>query len=180
MQSELSELFLTIGECPEAIVRANNMMDYIHNLHSENLRAYSILIRTSLLEKKVKNAMDYFNKAIEVLEFNWGPFHPLHSTFYSMFGYYYYEISQYNDALLLYKSSLVSCLRSIGPNHPQTREVYLDMASLYLKMNQRDESLEYYLKAYKATEIIDGKETIACAFIGDEVAALYLVEGRNN
>mmetsp|Transcript_15443 Transcript_15443/g.2580 ORF Transcript_15443/g.2580 Transcript_15443/m.2580 type:complete len:82 (+) Transcript_15443:2697-2942(+) len=51
------------------------------------------------------------------------------------------EKQNYDEALVLYKNSLACCLRVLGPNHPHTAEVYLEIGKLYLTMEIPNEAM---------------------------------------
>ena len=91
--------------------------------------------------------------------------------------FYYAEKKRYDDAVLLYKSSLVCCLRILGANHVQTGEVYLDLANLYLKMNQREDALGLYEKAFSIFEIHKTETPVQYANSGFQIAHLLSESG---
>lgn len=70
-------------------------------------------------------------------------------------GFYYTQQKRFEEALDLYKSSLICCQRILGSNHIQTAEVYLEIANLYMKMDQnKDEAMNFYEKAYGIFDIM--------------------------
>lgn len=114
-------------------------------------------------DDSMKEAISHFDDALASLDFHLGESHPLHSTVYSILGYYHVEKGNFNDALTLYKLSLVCCTRILGPNHPYTGEVYLDLGNLTLKMQMKIEALGYFEKAFYVFEASKGADSIECA-----------------
>jgi tetratricopeptide (TPR) repeat protein len=135
-------------------------------------------MRIHMVRNEHPEALKAFDQAIEILMFHLGEFHPLHSTVYSILGYYYVEKGSFQDALTLYKSSLVCCTRVLGPNHPYTGEVYLDLGNLTLKMHLKEEALNYFEKAFYVFEASKGENSIECANTSYQMATLLLSFGR--
>lgn len=52
------------------------------------------------------------------------------------------------EAKYLYQSSLICSLRVLGPNHIRTAEIHTDFGRLYLRMKNKDESLQHFEEAY--------------------------------
>ena len=69
------------------------------------------------MEEKISEADVCFTKALEILDHHWGPFHPLHINIYSIMAQLLIHKGKHDDAIYLYKASLLCCLRILGPNH---------------------------------------------------------------
>lgn len=54
----------------------------------------------------------------------------------------YFKKKKYQDCLILLKSALICCIRILGNNHVMTAEVYMDMADVYMQMNDRSEAIK--------------------------------------
>lgn len=151
--SDLAEVYLEQGNLETATAKAKQGIEGMHPFHAEAIKFWCVLMRCHMRNNEIEKALECFDKSLAILEFHLGPFHPLHATVYSIFGFYYSEKKRYDDAILLYKSSLVCCLRILGSNHVQTGEVYIDLANLYLKMSQKEDALSLYEKAFAIIEI---------------------------
>lgn len=73
---------------------------------------------------------------------------------------------------------MVCCLRILGSNHVQTGEVYLDLANLYLKMNQKEDALSLYEKAFAIFEIHKKDLGAQYANTGMQISSLLNESGR--
>ena len=131
-----------------------------------------------MIKNDIERAMEYFDKAISTIEFHLGPYHPLNSSVYSILGFYNLEKKNYQDAFLLYRSSLMCCTRILGSNHPHTGEVYIDLANLSLKMQQKEEALKYYEKAFLVFEASKSPDCLECAVTSYQMATLLLSFGN--
>lgn len=176
--ADLGETLLEMGEVDKAIERANFGLKVSAALHAERVKCYCVLIRGLAMKNQMEKALEYFDEALKVLEFHLGPYHPLHSTVYSVLGHFYAERKLYQDALFLYKSSLVCCIRILGPNHTHTGEVYMDLANLMLRMGQREEALNNFEKAYLVFEASKGPECADCAATSYQMANIQLGFGN--
>jgi len=67
------------------------------------------------------------------------------------------------EAKYLYQSSLLCCLRVLGPNHIQTAEVHMDFGRLYLKMKNKDEALQHFEEAFLIFESFFGIQSLSTA-----------------
>ena len=176
--SDLAEVYLEQGEFENATAKAKQGIEGLHPFHAESVKFWCVLMRCHMRKNEVEKALECFDKSLAILEFHLGPFHPLHATVYSIFGFYYSEKKRYDDAVLLYKSSLVCCLRILGSNHVQTGEVYLDLANLYLKMNQKEDALSLYEKAFAIFEIHKNSLGSQYANTGMLISGLLNESGR--
>lgn len=87
----------------------------------------------------------------------------MHATVYSIMAFLLLEKKNLEEAKHLYKSALVCCLRVLGPNHVQTAEVYMDYGRLYLRMDNKEEALIHFEKAYLIYDATFGKSTLETA-----------------
>jgi hypothetical protein len=55
--------------------------------------------------------------ATDTLFFHLGPSHPLHITVYGIMAVLLVQKKKMDDAVYLYKSSLLCCQKVLGPNH---------------------------------------------------------------
>ena len=137
----------------KAIQKTLEGVQSIHPMNAEIIKFYCIIMR-ALYEKNSQDEADkYCYKAIKCLDFHWGQYHPLHSRIYSILAYLIIKYKgNLEQAKALYKASLISCNRVLGPNHMHTAEVYMDFGRLYLKMGSKDQALNSFEKAFTIYE----------------------------
>jgi len=162
----------------KAYERAQEGIKFSQPFHVEALKCICILMRIHMIRDENAQAIIYFQKAIDYLHFHVGKHHPLHAIVYSILGSYYVEKASFQDALLLYKSSLVCCTKILGPNHPYTAGVYLDLGNLTLKMRESEEALNYFEKAFYVFEASKGEDSIECADTSYMMATLLIQFGK--
>lgn len=95
-----------------------------------------------------EKVLETFNIANNLVEYNFGIYHPFHATFNSFLGYYYLIRENYSQALKYYEKGQSYCLRVLGVDHPLTSEMYLDVAKVYMKMGKLHESCVFLDKAF--------------------------------
>jgi tetratricopeptide (TPR) repeat protein len=100
------------------------------------------------MDEKISESDVCFTKALEILDHHWGPFHPLHINIYSIMAQLLIHNGKHDDAIYLFKASLLCCMRILGPNHVQTGDVHMDFGRLYLTKKKKQESLQHFLEAY--------------------------------
>lgn len=178
--ADLGETLLEMNEVEKASEKGSMGHKLCHRLHAEKVKCLCVLMRVQMQKNQVDKALEYFDEALRILDFHLGRFHPLHSTVYSILGHFYAEKKMFQDALFLYKSSLVCCVRILGPNHAHTGEVYTDLANLMLRMGQKDEALNNFEKAYLVFEAAKGSECDDCAATSFQMANIQLGFGESS
>ena len=65
----------------QAIVKAHMALDELNHrlspLHAENIQFYCILIQAYFMNGNKSHADIYFSKALAVLDYHWGNYHPM-------------------------------------------------------------------------------------------------------
>ena len=93
-----------------------------------------------------------YNQATVLIEYVYGVYHPLHSTFSSFLGNYFLELRNFEKALEYYEKSLNDALRILGVDHVLTSAIYIDIAKLYKEMGSLEKSRIFLEKAYAIYE----------------------------
>ena len=96
----------------------------------------------------MKESEKYFQLANETLQNHWGPSHPLHITIYGLMAQILISKPKFEDAMFLYKSSLLCCNKVLGHSHIQTANTHMDFGVLYLIWDKRDLALQEFETAY--------------------------------
>jgi DNA-binding SARP family transcriptional activator len=86
------------------------------------------MIKYMIKKDNLEEMIRYFDKTMEILDYNFGNFHPYNSKIYCKIARYYYSKNMFDDALLLYKSSLKCCERILGSSHLKVGEVSYEIA----------------------------------------------------
>jgi hypothetical protein len=89
-------------------------------MHAERIRFYCILIRANWSMDNFKESERFFELATESLKHHLGPSHPLHMTVYGLMACLLMPKGKFEESMYLYKSSLLCCMKTLGPNHIQT------------------------------------------------------------
>lgn len=172
--ADLAETLLELHEIDKAAEKASTSLKLCQPLHAERVKGYCVLIRVQMMRNQIEKAIEYFDEALKVLGFHLGFYHPLQSTVYSILAHFYTEKEMFQDALFLHKSSLVCCMRVLGPNHAYTGEVYMDLANVMLRMGQKEEALQNFEKAYLVFEAAKGVGCADCAVTSFQMANIQL------
>jgi len=152
--AEIAEILLQERATEKAIEKVLEGVRLVNPYHAESIRFFCILMCAYYQSNQISEADDSCFKAINALDFHWGVFHTLHITIYSILARLIIKYKEnYSEVQNLYKACLVSCNRVLGPNHPCTADVYMDIGRLWLKMGNKDEAMENIEKAYLVYEV---------------------------
>ena len=146
--ADIGEMALEQEQYEQAIKYAEQALVDILPLHAERIRFYCILIRAHYGLDNFKESERFFQIATDTLFHHLGPSHPLHMTVYGLMAYLLVPKGKYEEAMYLYKSSLLCCMKVLGPNHIQTAEIHMDFGQFYLKWDKRDQALQHFEQAY--------------------------------
>ena len=148
VQAEIAEFYLTEGLIDKAITTSLEGIKLTHSMNAEVLRFYCILMR-SFYEKKDFNEGDkYCSKALEILNYHWGQYHPLHCTIYSILAYLLIKHKEsHGEALSIYKVILVSYNKLLGNNHSLIAETYMNIGKLLISVGKKEKALANFDKA---------------------------------
>lgn len=71
-----------------------------------------------------------------------------------------------------YESGLNDCLRILGVDHPLTGQMYLDIASVFLKMDKREKAIIFLKKAYEIYNTAKYEESDEKASLANKIAVI--------
>lgn len=163
--NEISEILLETGDIDSAIKKAKESMVQTHPLNIASIRPWCTLIKAFFKKNLPIEAMNCFKAALQSLKFHYNNFHPLHSKLYSFLGDIYMSNSDYSSALTVFKHSLSSSLKVLGPNHIQTAQIWLDLGKLTSILENFEKTVKYNEKAFNIFQASFGSEhilTISC------------------
>lgn len=176
--AQIGEILLERKEYEAAIQYAKDSLMQIHPLHAEGVKSWCILIRAMMASAMQDEALQCFDHALTALEYHWGPYHPLHCSLYSILAFLYMEKGNFEDSLILYKNSLMCSLRVLGPNHPHTAEVYIELGTLYVQQRVIPEAINAIEKGFFVYEAALGKLANATLTTAAKLALLHLENGN--
>ena len=86
--------------------------------------------------------------AMDAIYHHLGPTHTLHITVNGIIANLFVSKGKMKDAEIIYKSSLICCMRSIGPNHIETGQLHMDLGYFYVKKDDKESALPHFEQAY--------------------------------
>ena len=104
----------------------------------------------------------------------------MHTTIYGIMAYLLIQKQKMEESKYLYQSSLLCCLRVLGPNHIQTAEVHMDFGRLYLRMKNKDESLQHFEEAFLIYESYFSQNALPTANAAMQIATILEEQGKLN
>ena len=110
-------------------------------------------------KEHIKRTEECFKLGVEVISSHLGPFHPLLITLYSLMCSQLVQKQKWDDALYLYKSSIMISIKSLGQNHVRTAQLFVDLGQFFLRQGKltgkdmRDQALLNFEQAYSIYEI---------------------------
>jgi tetratricopeptide (TPR) repeat protein len=176
--ADIGELLLDAGDLEGAIKKAKESLVQVHPLHVESVKAWCVLMRALMRKGLQAEALQCFDSALSALEFHWGTYHPLHSTVCSLLAALYVQRKDWDNALALYKSALMCCLKVLGPSHMQTAEIYSELSSLYTHMSVWSEALVTCEKSFRIYEALLGETAPITLGLAVQLSKLYGAQGR--
>ncbi|EGR34581.1 hypothetical protein IMG5_006670 [Ichthyophthirius multifiliis] len=176
--SDQSEILLNFYNFEQSIEKAHFILNIAPKYHICQLKALGNLIKAKLMKKENQKCIEYFDKAVQIIEFNLGQAHPMHSILYSILGYFYFQKKQYDDALSLYKSSLMNSKKSLGQYHLQTAEIYKDIGLVYMKMGEQENAFTNFINASQIFQKQNKLKSLQYANLITQIANLCIVQSN--
>jgi tetratricopeptide (TPR) repeat protein len=112
--------------------------------------------------KKPRQAIDMFNKCLEIHETNLDPSEELFFLLYDI-GDLYYKIENYREALEIYKK-ILKLREEQGPLEGFAED-FSSIARIYFKLKKYNKSTDYYEKALEIYEISNDQTSIALTLL---------------
>ncbi len=113
---------------------------------------------------KLKKAIDYLEKALEIKQKVLGKEHPDIAIGYQNIGAIYYDLGNYEQAIAYYKQSESLHLKRFPDGHPELANVYANIGQAYMQKEEYRKALNYYQKDLDINEdLLDSGHP----FIGD-------------
>ena len=125
--ADLAEIALGQDQNEVAIRLSEQGLSKVMPLHAERVRFYCILVRAYSALNNDLDVQRFFRQIIETLGFHLGPSHPLHITVYGIMVQLLVPKGKMEQAMYLYKSSIMCSMKTLGHNHVQTAHVHMDM-----------------------------------------------------
>jgi hypothetical protein len=86
-------------------------------LHAERVRFYCILLRAHFNLNNFTEFEIFFKLISSTITHHLGPSHPLHITVCGIKAFLLVPKGKMEEAEYIYKSAMMCCLKSLGPNH---------------------------------------------------------------
>jgi tetratricopeptide (TPR) repeat protein len=96
---------------------------------------------------KYAEAIEFYEKYLEICQKTLPANHPLLATSYHNIGWVYYNMGEYSKALSYYKKALESRQKTLPANHPLLASSYNNIGQVCCNMGEYSEALSYYEKA---------------------------------
>ena len=125
-----------------------------------------------------QEALEYYEKALEIREKVLGKEHPDTAATYNNIAGVYQDQGNYGEALEYYRKALEIKEKVLGREHPYTAATYNNIALVYQDQGNYDEALEYCRKALEISEKVLGKEHPSTATTYSNIAGVYYVQGK--
>ena len=105
-----------------------------------------------------QKALEYYDKALKVVETVLGPEHPSTATTYNNMAGVYQAMGDYPKALEYYEKDRRISETVLGPEHPSTATTYNNLALLYFEGHNLEEALRYSSQALAVFQRILGPD----------------------
>ena len=125
-----------------------------------------------------EKALEYYGKALEIVESVFGSDHPNTATTYNNMAGVYQAQGEYGKALEYYGKALDVVGRVLGSRHTYTATMYSNMAGLYQLQGEYEKALEYYGKSLEVRERVLGSGHPLTATTYNNMAGVYQAQGE--
>ena len=88
--------------------------------------------------------MNSYQKALKIRRSELGEEHPYTATTYLDFGYYYYNVRSYKQAITYYNKALKIYKQVFSENHYDIGETYFKKGLVYARQKKYSKAIEYY------------------------------------
>jgi tetratricopeptide (TPR) repeat protein len=113
------------------------------------VRFYCILLRAHFNLEELDDAENFYKEATTSINLHLGVRHPLLITLHGIYAYLFVSKQRWKEAEITYQTSMVCCIKGLGPNHAQTAQLHMDFGLFYLKKpNSREKALAHFEQAY--------------------------------
>jgi tetratricopeptide (TPR) repeat protein len=110
----------------------------------EKADIYHQLGSTKYYQGEYLNAMDFYQKSLEIREKTLPSNHPMLGPYYNNIGAVYDEVGEYSKALWFYEKDLEICKATLPPNDPNLAMSYNNIGLVYFNMEEYSKALAYY------------------------------------
>lgn len=123
-------------------------------------------------------ALEYYCKALEIVEIMHDTSHPLIADSYSNIGIAYYGQGDYDKALGFHLKALELRKKALGEEHPDTANSYHNIGTVYKSLGIYDKALNYYVKALAIMEKTYGTKHPITAIAYNSFGVIYSHQGK--
>ncbi len=128
-------------------------------------------------QKKLPEALDWLNKALEIRKKIQGEGHPETAKIYNNIALVYAAQGQYAKALEWYQKDLAISEKTLGVNHPDTAMTYSNVGITYFHLGDRDNALAWFKKALAIQENYGVDKNPNAAMTYNNIAGIHRVQG---
>lgn len=125
-------------------------------------------------EGKHREAMEYFNKSLEIFRELYGEDSEYVFTCYNNIADCYNSLGKSQEALDLYGKNLETWLSLYGEQNNHAAAVYNNIGTTYYRLEDYDRALEYMSKALEISELIEGEYSSNVATGYNNLGSLYV------
>jgi tetratricopeptide (TPR) repeat protein len=124
-----------------------------------------------------EEALNYYQKALEIREKALGKKHPDTATNYNNIGAIYSNQGDYDKALEYYQTALDIHEKALGKEYPDTATNYNNIGAIYSNQGDSAKALEYLQKTIEIQEKVLGKEHPDTAASYNNIGFVYSNQG---
>jgi len=170
--AEIADICLLKEEASKAVEICNRALKRVSSNSPTAIKFLCVQLKAYIKLLNGPKIQEIYKEAVSLIVYNFGSYHPLHSNFNSFLAYYYFQITEYEKAIEHYQKGLNDCLRILGVDHLLTGQFYLDLASVLLKLDRRDDAIKFLEKAFNIFETAKYNESVEKAVLANQIAVV--------
>jgi tetratricopeptide (TPR) repeat protein len=142
----LGQLMITLGHFDQAEELYEILLQQTTN-EDEKAHLFHQLGRIKNDQGKYAEAIECYEKSLEINQKTLPANHPYLATSYNNIGQVYYNMGEYSKALSYYEKALKIRQKTLPANHPLLTTSYNNIGAVYDNMGEYSKALSYYEKA---------------------------------
>ena len=139
----------------------------------EKSRVFHELGAIKYNQGKYTEALEYYEKSIEIKKKTLPANHPSLAASYNNIGLVYYNMGEYSKALEYYEKSLEIRKKTLPTSHPHLATCYNNIGNVYGSMGEYSKTLEYYEKSLEIRKKTLSAYHPSLAISYDNIGSVY-------
>jgi tetratricopeptide (TPR) repeat protein len=155
-----------------------SILDYNGFQSEDDAQLYNSLGEIFAHLANYDNALEFYQKCLDIRIKNLGSEHPDVARSYYKIGEVWYGKGEYDKALVSYQHSLDIRLKTIGSVHPSVASTFNNIGTVWHRKEKYDKALDFYQKSLEIWLKIFGSEHPKIAVAYNNIGIVWEIKGE--